>query len=62
MIGSPGSLKEAWEALNKTLKVVGMIVVPHSIESFLSAAKRLGITLTAMKARMFRARYKLAES
>jgi RNA polymerase sigma-70 factor, ECF subfamily len=25
-------------------------------------AKRLGITLTAMKARMFRARYKLAES
>ena len=26
------------------------------------AAKRLGITLTAMKARMFRARYKLAES
>ena len=31
----------------------------HSQEE---AAKRLGITLTAMKARMFRARYKLAES
>jgi RNA polymerase sigma-70 factor (ECF subfamily) len=31
----------------------------HSHEE---AAKRLGITLTAMKARMFRARYKLAET
>jgi len=31
----------------------------HSQEE---AAKRLGITLTAMKARMFRARYKLAET